>query len=390
MASMARRPASPLVAMAVAGVVVADGVAQRGASAGCGRRRLFVGTAVTALAGLVISLVPVSGAHAAAVTGVFTGRGDTWDPSAGIDAPTGDTFVGWTLYRRGLPDAFLRINSGARLQLNRRGIGWAWSIDVPARTAAYQQDRRGNSDLWLYDWATGLRSDPGVAVNSTRWEYEPAVSGNWLVFARLNRAAAPDARRIILYNLVTQRSTVLALFRGSAAIGTLQSPEISGDWVTWTSMSGRYTRSSVHRYQISTGKAYRIRHPAGKLDYLSSIGPDGTVYFLRSRPGCGSHVTFESYTTGGVLSPLGSMPAGRDGGDEMFAVPQPDGSTSLYFDSYKCTATNANGNIYLLTVPTAASRAGSIVTHGSLRPATAPKRFPAAVERRRRLIEGVS
>ena len=128
------------------------------------------------------------------------------------------------------------------------------------------------------------------------------VSGQWFVFARLNRAAAPDVRRIILYNLVTKRSTVLARFSGSAAIGTLESPEISGDWVTWTSMSGRYTRSSVHRYQISTGKAYRIRHPVGRLDYLSSIGPDGTVYFLRSRPGCGNHVTFESYTTGGVLT----------------------------------------------------------------------------------------
>ena len=342
------------------------------------------------LAVLALSLVLASGAHAATATGVFTGRSDTWDPSAGIDASTRDTFLGWTLYRRGLPDAFLRINSDARLQLNRRGIAWAWSIDVPTQTAAYQQDRRGDSDVKLYDWATGLRSDPSGSVNTTRWEYEPAVSGHWLVFARLNRAAAPDVRRIILYNLTTKQSTVLALFRGSSAIGTLQSPEINGDWVTWTSMSGRYTRSSVHRYQISTGKAYRIRHPAGKLDYLSSIGPDGTVYFLRSRPGCGSHVTFESYTTGGVLGPLGSMPAGRDGGDEMFVVPQPDGSTSLYFDSYRCTASNANGNIYLLNVPAGASSAGSIVTHGSLRPATTPKRFPAAVERRRRMIEGGS
>ena len=115
-------------------------------------------------------------------------------------------------------------------------------------------------------------------------------------------------------------------------------------------MGDRYRRSSVHRYQISTGKAYRVPHPIGMARLPLVDRPDGTVYFLRSRPGCGNHVVFESYTTAGVLSRLGSMPAGRDGGDEMFTAPQPDGSTSLYFDSYRCTATKANGNIYLLSV----------------------------------------
>jgi hypothetical protein len=338
-----------------------------------------------------LSLVPTSGAQGLTLTGVLTGSGNTWDPSEGTDPSSGDLFLAWTRYtRQGQPRAYLRVNSGAGLLLNRRGVGWAWSVDVPTLTVAYQQARRGNSNVRFYDWATHVRTSPGSAVDTPRWEYEPAVSSHLLVYARLNRAAAPDVRRIILEDLSTSQQRVLAVFKGSAAIGTLQSPEVSGDWVTWTSMSGRYTQSSVHRYQVSTGKAYRIRHPAGRLDYLSSIGPDGTVYFLRSRSGCGNHVVFESYTTAGVLSRLGSMPAGRDGGDEMFAAPQPDGSTSLYFDSYKCTATNANGNIYRLDVPVGASAAGSIVTHGSLRPASAPKRFPAAVQRRRRMIEGMS
>src|SRR3954464_7349426 len=142
---MPRRLASPLVAVAPAVVVVA-GVAQRRVSKGCRRRRLFDVRRSPVLAVLVMSLVMAPGARAATATGVFTGRGDTWDPSAGIDVSTGDTFLGWTLYRRGLPDAFLRINSDARLQLNRRGIGWAWSIDAPTTSAAYQQDWKGNSD----------------------------------------------------------------------------------------------------------------------------------------------------------------------------------------------------------------------------------------------------
>ena len=279
-----------------------------------------------------------STAQAATVVGVLTGSGSTWDPSHAVDAATGEPLLSLTLYRRGVSAARLRIGTEPTLKLNRRGYGWAWSLDAATKTAGYQQDRHGNSDVKLYDWSTGTRTNPGGAVNTPRWEYEPAVSGHWLVFARLNRAAAPDVRRILLANLQTNRLTELARFKGSAATGTLSAPQIDGDWVTWTSMSRRYQRSSVHRYRISTGHAERIPRPAGRFDYLSAVGPDGTVYFLRSRGGCGSGVTFESYTTGGVLTALGAMPAGRDGGDELFAAPQPDGSASLYVDSYRCTA----------------------------------------------------
>jgi hypothetical protein len=230
--------------------------------------------------------------------------------------------------------------------------------------------------------------NPGGAVNTSRWEYEPAVSGHWLAFGRLNRAPAPDVRRILLDNLQTDRLTELARFQGSAATGTLSSPQIDGDWVTWTSMSRRYEQSSVHRYRISTGHAERIPHPVGRFDYLSAIGPDGTVYFLRSRGGCGSGVRFESYTTGGVLTALGAMPAGRDGGDEMFAATRSDGSVSLYVDSYRCTQSPANGNIYVLQVPSGASAAGRVVRDSSV--GVRPKRFPDPLLRRRRSIEGRS
>ena len=89
----------------------------------------------TVLIGAIAVLTTIAGssgvsAHAATTTGVLTGSGDTWDPSAGIDASTGDTFLAWTLYTRGSPHAFLRVNSDPKLLLNRRGLGWAWSIDA--------------------------------------------------------------------------------------------------------------------------------------------------------------------------------------------------------------------------------------------------------------------
>ena len=196
-----------------------------------GRRRSVVNGPLACSAALVaVALLAAPVARAAMVAGVFTGSGSTWDPSEARDASSGNQLMSWTLYRRGAPVALLRIGTAPTLQLNRRGYGWAWSLDAATTSAAYQQDRHGNSDLKLYDWSSGLRTNPGGAVNTSRWEYEPAVSGDWLVFARLNRAAAPDVRRILLANLQTDRLTGLARFRGSAATGTLSSPQISGDW----------------------------------------------------------------------------------------------------------------------------------------------------------------
>ena len=101
-------------------------------------------------------------------------------------------------------------------------------------------------------------------------------------------------------------------------------------------------------------------------------------------------MTFESYTTGGVMTALGVMPDGRDGGDELSAEPQPDGSVSLYVDSYGCTQSPANGNIYVLQVPHGASAAGRLARGGSAVVTSRPKRFPMPLLRRRRAIEGPS
>ena len=328
-------------------------------------------------------------AQASAFTGVLTGSGDTWDPSAATDTLSGQPVLSWTLYRHGAPAAFLRIGTTPRVQMNTRGIAWAWSVDGASSIAAFQQDHFGNSNVRFYDWQTKTWSTPGPSVNTNRWEYEPAYSGHWLVFGRFNHVA--HTRRVILENLLTSRQTVLAKFKGSRAQGMLQAPQINGDWVTWTSMSDRYQLASVHRYQISTGIKLRIPHPSGLLDYQSAVGPDGTVYFLQSRGGCGRHVTFKSYTTNDVLTTLADMPSGRDGGDELFAEPQQDGSTDLYFDSYSCVATRSNGNIYMLAVPAGAAATGEISRAMTApRPAARPKTFPVAVRRRLLQIEGHS
>ena len=211
-----------------------------------------------------------STAQAATVVGVLTGSGSTWDPSHAVDAATGKPLLSWTLYRRGVSAARLRIGTEPTLKLNRRGYGWAWSLDAATKTAGYQQDRHGNSDVKLYDWSTGTRTNPGGAVNTPRWEYEPAVSGHWLVFARLNRAAAPDVRRILLANLQTDRLTELARFKGSAATGTLSAPQIDGDWVTWTSIEPPLP--AVERAPVPDLHRARRTHPPPRGSVRLPVG----------------------------------------------------------------------------------------------------------------------
>lgn len=337
--------------------------------------------------GVAMLLLGGAAAHASAVSVVVT-RGDTWDPAAGVDASTGRSFLSWTGYNAaGIPHAFLRSQPGSRVQLNQRGQGWAWGMDTAASTVAFQLARYGDSNVRFYDWVTAARSAAPPTVNSEKWEYEPSISGPWLVFARWNRVPSPDVRRLFLYNLNTGSETLLAEFAGGRADGMLESAQVNGDWVVWTTWRDRFTQARVTRYQISTGARDVV--PAGRrpFDYLSSVSQDGTVYFLRSGAACGTNVRVLRYTTAGVVSLVTPLPAGRDGGDEMFAESMPGGGTDLYLDTFRCDAHRPNGNIWKVSVDAGAT--------APVRPATAgrptagvPKHLPAAAMRRLSAITG--
>ena len=96
-------------------------------------------------------------------------------------------------------------------------------MDVVASTVSFQRASQGDSDVRFYNWTTDARSAPGDAVNSSKWEYEPSISGRWLLFARWNRVPSPDVRRLFLYDLTTGSETLVAEFSGGRADGMLES-----------------------------------------------------------------------------------------------------------------------------------------------------------------------
>lgn len=304
-----------------------------------------------ALCTTALTLLFAVTAQALTADGVMTGRSNVWHPAYGVDPNNGDTILAFTqLTSTGHANAWFRRNSDPKQQLNRHASGWDWGLDAAATTIAYQTDPHGNSDIKLYNWTTGTRSDAGPLVNTRKWEYQPSNSANWLLFARLNVAASPDVRSVYLVDTTAETAKRLDRFRGGPNAGNVWIGQVNGDWAAWEKDTNHYRNDTVYRYQISTGETERVSHPSNRWDYASSITPDGTMYFVRTRGTCGKGVHLKSLDTSDMLTDLYQLPAGYDV-IKTFAVVNDDGSTSIYFDSFRCAAKRSNGNIYKVTIP---------------------------------------
>ena len=74
----------------------------------------------------------------------------------------------------------------------------------------WSRGARDDWDLAFTDLATGAPIPVPDVINTRRAEREPSVSGDHLLFARGPRSGAPYADTVVLYNLATDTSTVLA------------------------------------------------------------------------------------------------------------------------------------------------------------------------------------
>lgn len=304
-----------------------------------------VGVAAVCLGGVA--------AQAFSVETVRGTRANEGYPAAGVDPATGATYVAWSQSRpghRNQYDAYLQRRGRERIKLNTRGMAWTFGLDPATHQVAYQQARNGDSNIRLYDYATGLRNRLDPLVNTTAWEYAPSVSGQWLVFARLNYRATPDVRTLYLYNLTTHERRVLATYTGNYGRGVIDDGQVNGDWVVWAKVTHGWRDWSVYRYQISTGETTVVPRPAGRYDYVPSVAADGTMYFARSASSCGALATFRQYDLNGVVTNIGRLPVGYDAWNHSFISEPPDGSRQLYFDALRCAGRPSNVNVYMTDV----------------------------------------
>jgi hypothetical protein len=280
-----------------------------------GRRDISVYGRALAPVPIVSSVIPVK-----------TSSRDEFLPTAGED------FLAWTQNRAGgrfAFKAFAQPDGGSSFGVSSGGVGFTGGID--GTRIVYQQlnKRRTQSNLKIFDLQTRVRSDPPPGVNTARWEWQPTMSGDWLLFGRNNFAT--DVWQVVLFNVVTGEQRLLDSIRKTRRT-YIQPGQVSGNYAVWYKVGGG--DGDVFIYDIAAGSTTRI----DDLDweYGPSITSDGTMYFSRTNVYCGPRDRLVARTVGGEEFGLRRLPQGRDI-SSLFAFSDSAGVTHVYFDLWRCT-----------------------------------------------------
>ena len=296
------------------------------------RTRVLLAGTVTGVAG-----VAAAAALAAIVpTPVVTNKGWQYLPSA---APAG-AWIAYTEVRKGHSTLYVKQPGQTRVAVNARGDALNGGFD--GADVVYQQinSRGTKSHIKLFDVGTSHISEP-VGVNTGDWQYEPSLSGDWVLFGR----TTAHRFAIMLHNTNTSETRKLLQHRRRGVL--LDPGQVNNTWASYSSYSKSTRVSNTYRYDITGSTTEKIPRPDGRGQYSSSIAPDGTLFYVRSRIGCGKHVVIRENVPGGADTPLVSLPAGYDV-FHTFVVDEGGGEFSLYYDQASCTTNKSN--IYKLTI----------------------------------------
>jgi hypothetical protein len=280
----------------------------------------------------VVSAVTATAWASVPDTPVRAGRSHEALPSADGDAG----YLAWTQNSAARPkhyDAFVSLSGAPKVMVNATGTS-GYNGGMDGTTLVYQQVRRGQSDLRLFDLGTHQRSIP-AGVNTPQWEWRPSISGQWLMFGRENLRTRPVKTRVLLYNTATSQTITLVDTAGLSEPG-----QVNGDYAVYTHC-GRLT-CNVFRYQISTALSRRVQ-------YAPSVSADGTVYYASSRFACGKDVRIRRFVVGDASASLMTiMPAGRDI-HTTYADDMTEGTTRVLHDRASCTG--SSDDIYQVVDP---------------------------------------
>lgn len=279
-----------------------------------------------------------------------------------LPSAAGD-WVGWTANTEkqpGAPKAYVQQAGHGKVRLNPSGTyGEAGGFD--GTTFVWTQwSKRKAADIWQIDLDTGVRARYGQYVNTPYAEFQPSLSGKWLVFTRYNW----DIRQygVILYN--TEGGGQHILDTGTPNKPPL-SAQINGNFVVWTKVNRDNSR--VFRYRIPSGDKETMPQTQ-PWAYGPSVAADGTVYFATSGNSCGANVKLHRWTWGRSTEILRKFPKGidafntyvndlEDGGREVLVDRAACGrKTSKWRDVYKFV------DSYTFTVTKAGTGSGTVTS----------------------------
>jgi len=235
-------------------------------------------------------------------------------------------------------DAFLTMGAG-HVKLNAVGSGYVGGIDPPL--AVYQQVYRGQSNLKIYNSGTETRSNPPNGVNTDDWEWEPSISGDWLLYGRQDNET--DTQWVFLHSLSS--ATEIMLDEGF----TFRHPgQVNGNYAVWTRCD--FT-CDVVRHDILGDTDVTLPKPDSIIyQYGAAVTSTGVTYVARSWKQCGNAKIVRYFGTGDppegtVVANLGS---GRDA-YSLYAHENADGSVDVFYDRYGCST--SVGDIYRVHDP---------------------------------------
>lgn len=305
------------------------------------------------LIGLAVTLAFVS---IAAIAGAATSEKVLNEPGVDeVDPSASDGYLVWTADTEARPfryHSYVMADGGDPVRINPVGTQ-SPAVSIDGATIVYQEDTSNpfDEDLWFFDPVTETRTAPPEGVNTPKSEYEPSLSGDWLLFTRDNGNRVPLSEawvKVVLFDLSAGTHTVLKTMPRPYLSHYLISGQVNGNWATFESCRarrGEFLDCQVFLYDISAGgDPVQVANP-GVQQYAGSVSSDGTVYLVRTRNRdhyvCGSHTTLVRVPMGGQGVVIASLPDGKDS-YSTFALDEPGGSTTLYFDRFPCR-TNVGG-----------------------------------------------
>jgi hypothetical protein len=285
---------------------------------------------------------------------VRTSRAQELFPAAAY-SQSGTALLAWTQNSRAHPNrfnAYFKRGSHKPVKLNTSGHGYLGGIDPPL--VIYQQVKNNESNLRLFNYATGDRLRPPQGVNTADWEWSPSISGDWITFGRGDDESNDEW---VLLESSSQLAQ-LELEKIGLRREDLYPGQVNGNFVVWTYCG---LECDVRKYEIPSdhiptqgeivpetlAKAATATH-----QYAAAVTSTGTVYLVRSGDGCGIKLRIVRF---GASDPpegtvIASIPSGKDvHGDAGYVRERNDGAVEYFFDQVDCSS--GRWDVYKVTDP---------------------------------------
>jgi hypothetical protein len=261
-----------------------------------------------------------------------------------VNPAANDTYLTWNQNSIGKPNHYDTYSSTLPLgsppvKMNRPGSsGYSAGITGNTTESIYQEVDNRASNLYMFDLATQVRTDPPVGINTTAWEWAPSISPGFIEFGRSPAVFKPNSPdKVMLYDRTAQTTTLL----GRMPLGCLCifPSQVSDQYATWYICD---PNCRVWYYDIAAAKVHRLKDPLGFQQYSPSIdGATGTLYYIQSHNACGAAVKLVRWTIGTPVSStvvVSGIPSGQDVLTTSDAIDL-SGNDNIYFDQQKCSGT---------------------------------------------------